>query len=152
MEWLKLMLCSAVSGSQWFSLSILLWTLRSWSWHSTQRAPSLPSFTSRLAPSAPASLLQNKTDISGQGRLGCKVCWQLPWLQCWNGNFSVAGRLYHQLKGSATQHGLTCSTYRRPAVMTAAWIFSMRSLRSSRLLLLWLANTSANTCWIYILH
>lgn len=45
----------------------------------------------------------------GQGRLWGKVCCQLPWVL--NRHFSVVERLYHQLKGSATQYRHACYPY-----------------------------------------
>lgn len=142
---LKLMLCSAGSGLHWFSRSLpnLLGTFCSWSWHSTQRAPWLMPFTSQLVPLAPVlhcqlphcttNLLPRTGTTQGQGPLSAPLTWVL------NRRFSVAGRTLLSAQGfsNATQTYLLHLPH-RGAVVTAAWMISMRNLTSLWLLLLWL--------------
>lgn len=137
------MLCSAGSGLQWFSHSLpkLLGIFCNWSWHSTQRAPWLMPFTSQLAPPAPVlhcqlphcttNLLPRTGMTQGQGLLSASLTWVLK------RRFSVPGRTLSSAQGfSNTRQTYLLPLPRRRAAITAAWIISMRSLRSLWLLLL----------------
>lgn len=96
------MLCSAVSGSQRFSLSVLLGTFCNWSWRSTQRAPSLPPFTSRLVPSAPVlhcQLPYRRTNPPSKDRDDSGVRSAASSLWVLKRYFSVVGRTLWSAQG-----------------------------------------------------
>lgn len=64
----------------------------------------------------------------GQGQRRGKVCCQLPRLECWTSAFQELEGFYHQLKAQLQTYLLPLP--HRRAVITAAWIISVRNLRS----------------------